>query len=146
MKRGVGGYSLLELLAALALIALLSTLALFAFGGRFAHDRLGQAAHRLASDLRWARHLAITSHRATHLLFTSERSYRIETNDSVSGWTAVAPPVEFSQDAPGIRLSRGGTPQFHPKGIVVPTATFVLENGRETKTVTVSTSGRVRIR
>ncbi|HET6369784.1 MAG TPA: GspH/FimT family protein, partial [Nitrospiria bacterium] len=109
---------------------------------RFSHDRLNRSAQQLASDLRWARQLAITSHLRTHLRFISEETYLIEKEDPITGWAAAAPPAELY---PGIRLLRGGMPQFDPKGVVVPTASFVLEGRGESRMVIVSMTGRVRI-
>lgn len=146
MRKRTGGYSLLELFVVLALIFLLASLAIPALTKRLPHDRLNHAARQLASDLRWARQLAITSRLRTHLRFASENTYLIEQEDPLSGWSSAAPPVEFSLLFPGIHLLKAGTPRFYPKGVVVPTASFVLEGAGEKRTITVSVTGRVRIR
>jgi type II secretory pathway pseudopilin PulG len=142
VRAGREGYSIIQLMMVLSLVSVLAVLALPDLTRRFSHDRLNRSAHQLASDLRWARQLAITSHLRTHLRFISAETYLIEKEDPVSGWSAAAPPVELS---PGIHLQRGGTPQFDPKGVVVPTASFVLEGRGESRTVIVSMTGRVRI-
>jgi hypothetical protein len=126
----------------LSLVSVIAVLALPDLATRFSHDRLNRSARQLASDLRWARQLSITSHLRTHLRFISEETYLIEKEDPGLGWIAAAPPVELHH---GIRLLSGGTPQFDPKGLVVPTASFVLEGRGESRKVIVSMTGRVRI-
>lgn len=146
MRGRIGGFTLLEVAVVLALIGLLASWAAWNLSERLSHDRLNQAARQLASDLRAARHWAVASHQRTHLRFISEESYLLEREDPRLGWTPMDSAIPLAERYPGVRLADGGEPYFHPKGLVVPTATFILQSGEEERTITVSMTGRVRIR
>ena len=59
-QKSTGGYTLLELLVTLSIGGILSVLAVPSFHTLLANHRLEGAAQRLASDLRYARQMAIT--------------------------------------------------------------------------------------
>jgi len=146
------GHTLIEAVTALAVLALLTGLASAGFSGPMSHLRLNHAVRAFASDLRWARQLAIAEGRPVQLVLDTEAErYRVERIDSpgvpVQG---VHDLRDRAQGYGGIDLvgSTGGDHLvFQPNGLTADWTTVTLRNDRgEERSVSLILTGRVRIK
>jgi len=136
------GFSLLELLLAIAIAGLLLGIALPQFG--LFRDRLavGAAAERIAAAHRRARITAILQSHPVVLTIDADSLSIVVEADSGANWKEPGP------SAHGVALA-GGSRQltFSPVGITagLSNATFRLTRGAAIRTVVVSRLGRLRM-
>ncbi|HEX9756856.1 MAG TPA: GspH/FimT family pseudopilin [Nitrospiria bacterium] len=144
------GFSLLELMIALAIAGILTGLAVPSFKTLLSNHRLEGAAQRLVSDLRLARQTAIAEGIPTGIqLNPHEESYFLEKGiglqPSPFGFLDLKDPRE---GFPGIDLvdsTKGNHLIFFPKGTTNSWTTITLENrnGKQQK-ITLIGTGRVK--
>lgn len=78
-RAGRAGFTLLELVVALAILAIISSAAIPRFLRGLARQRMSAAARKVDADLRWARQRAVQSGAACTLSFSpAARSYRLK--------------------------------------------------------------------
>lgn len=101
---------------------------------------LTATAQQVASRMRSARIKAVSRNQDCRLRVTSEVSYLIECRDST--WIADESVILPA----GFRITANGSPQFHERGNVSPSATFTVRDSHDhSKQVVVNINGRVRI-
>jgi prepilin-type N-terminal cleavage/methylation domain-containing protein len=136
------GFTLLELLLALAVAGLLFGIALPRFGLFRDQLAVGEEAGRIAAAHRRARITAILESRPVVLTIGPDSLCIAVDADSGTTWTEPGPSAQ------GVALA-GGSRQlmFSPVGITtgVSNATFRLTRGVASRTVVVSRLGRLRI-
>ena len=106
------GFTLLELVVALAIAAVLGAIATPSFGGLLARQRLQAAAHHLQADIALARHEANRRGLTVHLMFQPgpRWCYALSTGVGIDCRQAVVSPgsgvvkVVNAADHPGITL------------------------------------------
>ena len=152
-----GGFSLLEVVTAIAVFGLLAALAMPRFEALLAHIRTRGAASRLAADLAYTRQVAARSGRPARLQIEPSRDcpaprrgvgghrYRIFAGDSVIA------TVDLRLDAGRVCLlsNQSGRVVFHSNGLLAGfnNRTLTVRQGRyAADLVVVSAVGRVRRR
>ncbi|MGH7858971.1 MAG: GspH/FimT family pseudopilin [Candidatus Binatia bacterium] len=152
MTRPSRGFTLLELLVALALVGVLVAIAVPRVSAIIPGALLDQAARSLATDLRFARVKAIAENRRRRLVVELDRgAYRVEADAEGTFVSEGAPRtlpggVTFDASASS-RVSNGQISiTFQPRGNTADNSTIALAvAGRTGRRVIVSTAGRVRI-
>lgn len=169
MKNGVSnqrGFTLTELMTALAILTVLAAIGAGSFMSALPHYRLNATARDLVSDMRLARQQAATENWQYAIRFTSASSYEVIRGDqpqleSSGSWISV---IIRSNEEGGtgrrdIRFSLPvRMPVFHPDGLIsswgpgggsyntdLPDPVILNNPGGEIKTVTMSRFGRIKI-
>ena len=145
------GFSLSEVIMAMAITGILSGLASVSFLSQLPHHRLNIAARDLVSDLRSARRLALTERQAISVILDMDGNrYWIEKSqepDVPVGW--VHELQGRSRTFGGVYLmdSTGGPEiTFQSNGITTDWTTITLENNSgDQRKITVILTGRVKI-
>jgi prepilin-type N-terminal cleavage/methylation domain-containing protein len=140
-KRNSSGLTLMELIITLAVIGTLLAIASPLMGQFSSGYRLRGAAREVATDLQFARLLAVKENRDFQVVFGSS-SYQVV---RVSPWLVVK-SRDFSVDYPEVGLA-GITVRFNSRGNCVSgaTTTITVSNPRGTKNITVVSTGRVKL-
>lgn len=135
-KRGVCGFTVMELLVTTGIASILMSVAVPAFLTWLPTLRLSMAARTVSTDLQVARMRAIAQN----------ASYTVTFNTSTSTYTFTGTSRNIASEYPGITISSASAnPQFSPRGTASVTGTITLSNGSATKQVVVSAVGRVTI-
>ncbi len=111
--------------------------------------RLNGAARLIRSDLLSARMQAVSQGNEFRIIFDDPYQYTILDDDNNNGKQEAAEPVEsrdLRDDYQGVSFDANNNPIFHPRGIATNLATITLRNAVGEKFITVSMTGRVRIR
>ncbi len=117
--RPTRGYSLVELLAALAVAAIAAALALPSVASLSGGQSVERAAHALLMDLRLAQWRAVVSGRRVRLVpgpgADGGWGYRVEREAEPSTWSPEGEPVKLPR---GVALQAAGSPAkvFNPDG------------------------------
>jgi len=140
------GFTLLEILVAMAILTILGAFAVPQWGNLLAKYRLDSAARHVATELHGARNRAMAQYRRVRLVFDSPTTYTIqkEQTPGEKNYTAIT----GSKSLPlGITAVFNNTPVFQTRGNASPGATITLTNANnETKEVAVHLTGRIDIR
>jgi len=147
MRRDADGFTLLELLTALALAAALSALALPDLRRGLAAWRLNAAARQVVMDLKLARAHAIADGATQRLRFTVAAAVYQRERQGRAGYLAVAPPTQLPD---GILVAdctaAGDGVGFRPRGLAATFGTITLRDARgEERKVVVDIAGRMRV-
>jgi len=143
--------ALIELMVVLTIIAVMLGIAAPTFFNYQSTLKLRTAARELASDIRYARQLAISQNTTHQLCFdgTNTNLYTIYRNNACSG--TVVRTVDIAQTYSGVTKSGGATLVFLSFGTVSPPNTaFTLTKSdiakfNTAKIITVSGAGNVTI-
>jgi type IV fimbrial biogenesis protein FimT len=138
-RRNNGGFTLIELMAAIGVASILMAIAIPSFLSTLPSLRLTDAARQVATDLQQIRMKAIAQNIPYQITFSTS-TYVLQrcngscTNDSGN----IALPE-------GITVTASTAPQFQPRGTAAAAATITLSNGSSSTRVCVKTVGRVNI-
>lgn len=141
------GFSLIELLIVIVVLAIMAAMAVPSYLTYMAERRLKGAARQVMSDLMASRMLAVTQNRNVQVTFptSAAASYTVDA-------TGTAPVIENVQTQFGyydVTISGNNDPVFTPNGrlsgFTNPSITLTSSTLSKTKTVTVSSAGRVKI-
>lgn len=136
--RSQAGLTLVELLIVLGLIVCLVAIASPNMGRISSGYRLRGAAREVATDLQYARLLAVKENKSFRVDFFPQ-SYQVVRNSD----EFVAKSRNFSSDYPGITLS-GSTVNFNSRGNS-NTHSITVSNPTGSKTISVVPTGRVKL-
>ncbi len=140
------GFTLMEILVAMAIFTILGTFAVPQWGNLLAKYRLDSAARQVATELHGVKNRAMAQYRRVRLVFDSPTTYIIqkEQTPGEEDYTAIS----GSKSLPlGITAVFNNTPVFQTRGNASPGATITLSNSEsDTKEVVVSLTGRIDIR
>lgn len=131
---GTCGFTVIELLAAMAVAMILLGIAVPGFLSWLPTVRLSGAARQVATDLQVARMKAISQN----------VSYTVTFNVTNGSYTFGSDSRDLGQLYPGITITSASNPTFSPRG-TANAVTVTLSNGSATKQVQVNTVGRVSI-
>ena len=131
------GFSLGEMMAALAVFAIVAAIAVPSYLSAQPGLRLNGAAREVMGKLMWARSKAVEQNSTYTVTFPTNHSLQI------NGQT-----IDLQTDSPGITLSKSGSdPAFNGRGTKADSTstTVTISNGSSSRTVTVSATGNVKI-
>ena len=158
-NRGRGGFSAAEFLVVLSVLALLAIVSLPIFAATFKNARLSGAVLQLASDIRYARSLAV-SKGGLYGVYTLGNTYRIEKSATDTTWsspTNITNWQDLSTQFVGVTIQNMGNgdpiggPIFNAIGASVDSANIVrsvnitLADDSATKVIQVNPAGNVKI-
>ena len=140
------GFSLVELVMALAIIGILASVAALNLRSSVAHSRLQKAVSRLSSDLILVRDQAMRDQQDRSIVFNHEqRTYQAVGVRSLRGRSdidvSLASP-EYSVSALAVDAV-GNTITFDFGGRCAADATITLESGPQQRSILVTTGGQV---
>lgn len=148
------GYSLIEMVMALALLGLVFSIGGYAFNRVIPKYRLDGAVNSLVSDFHLARMRAIGQNCTYRIQVDCGRKQYLLERESLTGssrWPGVRDgvPRKFNDPGnpfyhPGVEMESSNNPVFLPRGNVVGT-TIVLKNSSGQKKITLSSQGRVKV-
>jgi len=158
-NRGRGGFSAAELLVVVAILAILATVSMPIFAATFKNARLSGAVRQLASDIRFARSLAV-SKGGFYGVHTDGNRYQIQSSSDVTTWTS--PTVitnwqDLSTQFIGVTIQSVGNgdpiggPIFNAIGAsldssnIVRSVNITLADDSATKVIQVNPAGNVKM-
>jgi prepilin-type N-terminal cleavage/methylation domain-containing protein len=147
-RTGSRGFSLLELVVALAVAGVLAGVAVLDVRAMQADWRLGAAVRQVVLDLKRVRLRAIEENVDHRLLLAAPAvTYRRQRREASGGYVDVGPPTGLPE---GVEIvdctARGQAITFRPRGHASTFGTLTLRNekGRERRVV-VDMAGRLRV-
>jgi len=143
------GYTITELLVVLSMVAIVAGLGGGWLSSQIPAYRLNGAARLIRSDLLSARMQAVSEGNEFRVIFDEPFQYIILDDANNNGRQEADEPVEsrdLREDYQGVSFDANNNPIFHPRGIASNLATISLSNAAGEKSITVSMTGRVRIR
>ena len=140
-----GGYSLIEVLVACSLAGVVMAAALPQLPRLWSTFQLQNATFQVANDLRLARERALATNGKGRIVFAST-TYQLRRESPVGSGTYVNDGAAMQLPSTTSLTSSPVNPTFDARGLA-PAApyTITLSNGTSTKTITVSTVGRVTV-
>ena len=148
------GYSLIEMVMALALLGLVFSIGCYAFNRFLPKYRLEGAVNCLVSDFHLARMRAIGQNCFYRIQVDCGRKQYFLERESLNGfsrWPGISDGIlrKFNDPGnpyyyPGVEMESSNNPVFLPRGNVVGT-TMVLKNSSGKKRITLSSQGRVKV-
>jgi type II secretory pathway pseudopilin PulG len=128
----------MELILALSVMAILLAIAWPAIGQFSSGYRLRTAAREVATDLQFARLLAVKENRDFQVICGTNSYQVVRVSDGL-----VAKARDFSADYPNVTLS-GLVVTFNSRGNA-DSQTLTVSNFADSKNITVSSTGRVKL-
>lgn len=142
------GFSLIEMIVAVAIIGILTGIAIPVYIGMKPSIRLSGAARQIMGDLMWARMQAISQNNEFKIFFLDNHRYTIlddDDNDGTIDSGELTVTKDIHDEYYDVTLTSTADPIFHPRGNASPAATVTITNSSGTKTVAIAISGRVKI-
>ena len=139
-----GGYTLVEVLTAVALAGVVTAAAGATIPPMLSSFSLRNATFAVAQELRVARQRAVTTRAGARLVFSSTSYVRRRESPPGSN-TYIADGATETLPSGIIVTSDPVDPTFDRRGLVALPYTITLTNGSNTKTVTVTGIGRVDV-
>jgi type IV fimbrial biogenesis protein FimT len=144
------GFSLLELMIAIALMAIISAFAAPKMADYMAERRLRGAARMVMSDLMMARQRAVSQNNAFRVIFTGDHTYTILDDDNGNGASDAGEASEVKDiqtDYYDVTFGASANPTFSSRGTATLGTTITLTSSRtgEARYVKVAATGRVMI-
>ena len=142
------GTSMIELLITGAVVAILATFAGPTMADMQAGYQLSGASLEIFSALQRARMAAVMENNRYRVTIIDESNYQIHDDDDGDGLEDAGEMVTSASiltDNPGQSLSATGSFTFVPTGVVVTPGTVTVAGAAGSRTVVVSTAGRIRI-
>lgn len=141
------GFTLLELLVALALFAATAGLAVPAWQRQLDTWRLAAATRQVVMDLKVARARAISAGATYRVRFPEDAAHYVLERQQSGGAYAAAAPATALPD--GVRIdactAAGSGVSFRPRGHAATFGTITLRNPSGVRQVVVDIAGRLRV-
>jgi prepilin-type N-terminal cleavage/methylation domain-containing protein len=140
-KKNSSGLTLMELILTMAILLILIAIASPLIAQFSSGYRIRAAARELATDLQFARLLAVKENTNFQVVFVSSNSYQVERESD----HFVAKSRSFSIDYPEVTLA-GPTVRFNSRGNLVSSpGSLTVSNSMGTKNISVGSTGRVKL-
>lgn len=144
---GKRGFTLVEMMIVIAVLAIIAAIAAPNFQTYMAQRRLNGAARLVMTDLMDARMKAVSENSQFKVFFLDTHQYKVlddENNNGTEDTGETSVTKDIQSNYPGVTLSASAHPIFYPRGTAWGT-TVTLTNTSGSKSVSVSTAGRVKI-
>jgi type II secretion system protein H len=146
------GFSLVEMMVVVVVMAILATIAVPGFNNYMAQRRVSGAANQLFTDFMSARMQAIGQNNNVIVQLTSSTGYTIIRDLNGNGAVdagETGPAKSISSDYYDVTFTSSTPstdPVFYPNGTLKPgLGTITVSNSSATKTITISTAGRIKV-
>jgi len=144
---GKRGFTLVEMMIVIAVLTIIAAIAAPHFQTYMAQRRLNGAARLVMTDLMDARMKAVSENNQFKVFFLDTHQYKVlddENNNGTEDTGETSVTKDIQSNYPGVTLSASAHPIFYPRGTAWGT-TVTLTNTSGSKSVSVSTAGRVKI-
>ncbi len=143
------GYTLTELLIVLGIMGVALMLTQMWLSSQLPNWRLNGAVRQVVSDLLAAKMKAVVERNKQRIFFQDERHYLILDDDNNNGKIDPGEPQEvrdIQADYRDVVLTATNNPSFLPRGTASNLASITLTNPAGKRTITVSITGRVKVK
>jgi len=142
------GFSLIEMIIAVAILAVLSGAAITVYVGMKPSISLSGATRQIMGDFMWARMRAVSQNNEFKIFFLDDHRYQILDDDNNNGnidSSELTVTKDIQDEYYDVTFTSTDNPIFQPRGNAAPTATITITNSIMTKTVIIAITGRVKI-
>jgi len=142
------GFTLTEMMIVVAMMAILAAIAVPNIMAQMPGYRLNGAARQVLSDLMAARMQAVSQNNEFKVFFLDNHRYMIldDNNNNGTADTGEATQTKDIQtDYYDVTFNSNNDPIFHTNGTASNLATITLSNTSGSRSITISSAGRVKI-
>jgi prepilin-type N-terminal cleavage/methylation domain-containing protein len=143
------GVTLTELVIVLGILSVVGLMGGSWLSTQIPHYQLNGAVRQVRADLLAARMQAVSQRNEFRVFFEDEQHYDILDDDNNNGKADPGELVEhrsIQEDYAGITIRSNRNPIFHPRGTASSLGTVTIANQIEEKAITVSMTGRVKVK
>ena len=143
------GYTLTELMIVLGIMGVALMLTQMWLSSQLPNWRLNGAVRQVVSDLLAAKMKAVVERNKQRIFFQDESHYLILDDDNNNGKIDPGEPQEvrdIQADYRDVVLTATNNPSFLPRGTASNLASITLTNPAGKRTITVSITGRVKVK
>lgn len=143
------GFTLTELMIVVALMAILAAIAVPSIMAQMPKYRLNGAARQVLGDLVAARMQAVSLNKRVKVFFDNNHQYRIcddaNSDGTVADGEGNVQTKDIQTEYHDVIFASNNDPIFQPNGTASNLATITLSNTSGSRSITISSAGRVRI-
>ncbi len=143
------GFTLMELMIVLGILSITLMLTNMWLSTQLPQWRLNGAIRQVMSDLAAAKMKAVVEQNGQRVFFQDHRNYLILDDKNNNGKIDVGEPQEVRDiqvDYHDVTLTASNNPSFLPRGTASNLASITLTNPAGSKKITVSITGRVKVK
>jgi type IV fimbrial biogenesis protein FimT len=143
------GFTLMELMIVLGIMSITLMLTNMWLSTQLPHWRLNGAVRQVMSDLVSAKMKAVVERNRQRIFFQDNRHYLILDDKNNNGKIDAGEPQEardIQADYQDVTLTASNNPSFLPPGTASNLASITLTNSAGSKKITVSITGRVKVK
>ena len=143
------GYTLTELMIVLGILAVVLGLSGTWLASQLPQYRLNGVVRQIRADLLAARAQAVRQGNEVRIFFTDPEHYDILDDDNNNGRADPGEAVEsrsIQEEFAGVAIQSNNNPIFHPRGTASSLATVTVSNASGEKAITISITGRVKVK
>lgn len=146
---GASGYTLTELMIVLGIVAVVLGLGGIWLSSQLPQYRLNGAVRQIRADLLAARAQAVKQRNEVRVFFSDPHHYDILDDDDNDGRADPGEAIEsrsIQEDFAGVTIRSNNNPIFYPRGTASSLATIRVSNAAGEKAITISITGRVKVK
>jgi type IV fimbrial biogenesis protein FimT len=143
------GFTLMELMIVLGIMSITLMLTNMWLSTQLPHWRLNGAVRQVMSDLVAAKMSAVVERNRHRVFFQDQRHYLILDDKNNNGKIDAGEPQDardIQTDYQDVTLTASNNPSFSPRGTASSLASITLTNSAGSKKITVSITGRVKVK